>query len=117
MMRAEIVVDKVDGFACRPPLFIFLNILCVPLDIHIEILQKTMTLFVVVSLIVHPVPIEGKPEIRNLQMARSLNQKIIRFDITMNPIHLVRLFDTQNHLGDILFRNVLVKYVFAKEEA
>ena len=72
-MRADIAVDKVHGFARRPPLIIFLDILCVPLDIHIEILQKTMTLFVVVSLIVHPVPIESKPEIRDLQMARSCN--------------------------------------------
>lgn len=78
-------------------------------------MEETVSLLIVVRLIVSPVAIKCKTEIGDLEMARSGDQEVVRFDVAVDPVHLVCLFDTQNHLGDILLRHIFIEYVFAEK--
>lgn len=110
-------VYQVDCLACRLSLIVFLDVLLIASDIQTQILQKTMTLLVVVGLVVHPMSIECQAKVRNLEMTGSSNEEVVRLDVTVYPVHLVCLFDAENHLCDILLRNVLIEYILPQKKA
>ena len=70
-------------------------------------------MIVVVWLIVCPVAIKCQTKIRNLKMTRGTDEEVVWFDISVNPFQLVSFLNTENHLGDVPSRDLLIKDVFA----
>lgn len=113
----HIAIDEVDRLARSLSFFLFLNVLFIALDVYFEVLKQAISLLIVVGLVVRPMTVERETKVRDLEVARCGYEEIIGLDITMNPVHLVRFFDAQDHLGDILLRHILVKYVLPQKQA
>lgn len=63
-----------------------------------------------------PVAIEGEPKVRDLEMTRGRNEKIVRFDVAMDKIQTVGLLDGQDHLGNVEASHRLVENVLANQQ-
>ena len=115
LARGYVAVNETNRPARSLPFSFFLDVLLVASNVKIEILEKTISLLVVVGLVVCPVTIKGEPEIRDFQVARSGDEEVIRFNVAVDPVHPVCFFDAENHLSDVLLRHVLIKDVFSQE--
>lgn len=70
----------------------------------------------VVCLTMRPVSVEREAKVRDLEMSRCANQKVVWLDIAVNPVHLVSLIDAKYHLCHILPGNSFVEYVLSQEQ-
>lgn len=95
----------------------FSFILLVALNIDVELVEKTIAMVVVVCRVVRPVPIKRKSKVTDLEMTRRRDEKVVRFDVSVNALECVCCFNTQDHLSYVESGHRLVKRVFSDEQA
>lgn len=88
----------------------------VALDREPELLQQAVPLRVVVARVVGPVPVEGQPEVRDLQVARGRDEEVVRLHVAVDAAQRVRLLDAEYHLGDVELGHRLAEDVLADQE-
>lgn len=79
-------------------------------------LQHRLPHIGVVELAMSPVSIECEPKVRNLEMSRGADKKVVRLDIAMDPLHVVCFLDAQDHLRNVLLGMRLFQYIFTQEQ-
>jgi hypothetical protein len=89
------------------------DIVLISCDLDPKLFQEILTMVGVVCLAVRPMSIERKAKIRYFEMTRGADQEVVRFDVSVNPVHLVSFVDAKDHLCHVLSGNSLVEYVLS----
>ena len=94
----------------------FYNVLLISRDLDSQFLHEALTLVSVVGLAMRPVSIECKAKVRDFEMTGSADEKVVRLDIPMDPLHLVGFFDAQDHLGHVLLGDLFLQHIFSQKQ-
>jgi hypothetical protein len=96
---------------------LFRNILLISSNLDSELLHEALALVGMVRLAMCPVTIECEAKVRDLEVPRCTDEKVVRLDISMNPLHLVGFFNAQDHLRHVLLGDLFIQYIFSQEQA
>jgi hypothetical protein len=89
-------------------------VLLIAIDFQSELFEETLPLSAIIRSTVSPVTTERQTEVGNFQMTGGTDEKIVRFDIAMDPLHPMSFFNAQYHLGAIPLCHSFLEHILSE---